>query len=44
MFAPHLAEFGIVQQQVRQLAALLHQVERRHSGDFALVFARRNAQ
>ena len=33
VLAPHAAVLGIVQQQIRQLAALLHQVEARQTGD-----------
>src|SRR5580700_2601148 len=44
MLLAHLAEFRIVQQQVRQFASLLHEVQFRHSRNLALVLARRNSQ
>ena len=33
VLAPHAAVLGIVQQEIRQLATLLHQVEARQTGD-----------
>src|SRR5664279_309620 len=44
MLAAYLFEFGIVEQQIRQFASLLHQVQFGHSGNLALVLARRNSQ
>ena len=45
MFAAHArAEFGIVQQQVGELASLLHQVQLSHPGGLTLEFAGGNPQ
>jgi hypothetical protein len=44
LFTADFAEFRIVQQQVRQFAALLHQVQLRHAVDLAFEFAGRNAK
>ena len=43
LFAHFLAELGIVQQQVRQFRALLHQVQLGHALRLAFKFRSRNA-
>ena len=42
-FADAGLEFGIMEQEVGELSALLDEVEAGHAGSFALEFSRRNA-